>query len=408
MKLSEAIAPTFHNVHKAVKNGDFTHYWLKGGRASGKSSFVSLEIVYGLEKDKRANAIVYRQVGATLSDSVVAQIQWAINLLGLTAYWERKKSPHEFVRRDTGQRIMFRGNDDAEKSKGIKLADGYFKFIWYEELTEFANMSEIATVSRSIVRGSDHTSIFYTYNPPKNASSWVNEECGIYKPNRLIHDSTYLDLPSEWLGEQFLEDARILQQTNDMEYRWAFLGEVIGSGGLILTNWEVSDVSQDLNDYDAVAIGQDFGFNHYNVVLLCGFRDGDIYILKEQADRGCDTNDIISKCTMPKDRTMYCDSAEPDRIMMWAKAGFRAQPVQKEKGCIQAQIDYLKSHRIYVDKGCVQTQKELSSWTWKHDDRRDIWLDEPVPFGDDAMAALRYAIEGERKSYGVEVHTVYM
>lgn len=408
MKLSEAIAPTFYKVHNAVKENKYTHYWLNGGRASGKSSYVSLEIVFGLHLDPEANAIIYRQVGATLADSVVAQIQWAMNVLGVSDYWERKKSPHEFVRKDTGQRIIFRGNDDAEKSKGIKLASGYFKFIWFEELTEFDNMEAIQTVNRSIVRGNKHSSIFYTYNPPKNASNWVNEECGIHKSNRLVHSSTYLDLPESWLGEQFLEDARILKQTNDMEYRWAFLGEVIGSGGLILTNWEVAEVSKNLDDYDAIAIGQDFGFNHYNVLLLCGFKDGDIYVIKEQPDRGCDTNEIISKCEMPKDRTMYCDSAEPDRIMMWQKAGYRAQAVEKEKGCIQAQIDYLKSHKIIVDKDCVQTQKELNSWAWKHDDRRDIWLDEPVPFGDDAMAALRYAIEGERKSYGVEVHTVYM
>jgi PBSX family phage terminase large subunit len=350
MKLSEAIASIFYEVHNAVKNNEYTHYWLNGGRASGKSSFVSLEIVFGLETDKEANAIIYRQVGATLADSVVAQIQWAINLLGLSVYWERKKSPHEFVRRDTGQRIIFRGNDDAEKSKGIKLAEGYFKYIWFEELTEFDNMEAISTVIRSIVRGSRHASIFYTYNPPKNAANWVNEECGIHKDNRLVHSSTYLDLPAAWLGEQFLEDARILKATNDMEYRWAFLGEVIGSGGLILTNWEVSDVSQNLDDYDAISIGQDFGFNHLNVVLLCGYRDSNIYILKEQVNRGYDTNEIISKCTMPKDRTMYCDSAEPDRIMMWQKAGYRAVPVQKEKGCIAAQIDYLKGRKIFVDK----------------------------------------------------------
>lgn len=39
--------------------------------------------------------------------------------------------------------------------------------------------------------------------------------------------------------------------------------EIVGEwgeiGGLILHNWEVDDVSQNLNDYDDVAIGQDFG-----------------------------------------------------------------------------------------------------------------------------------------------------
>ena len=408
MNLSDIIAPVFHPVHKSLKEQAYTHYWLKGGRASGKSTFIAVEIVYGLSKDPNANAIIYRQVAGTLNDSVVNQVQWAINTLGLNPYWRLKKSPYEFIHRSTGQRILFKGNDDEEKSKSIKLAKGYFKYIWFEELTEFNGMPAIQTLLRTLVRGDDHVNVFYSYNPPKNEANWVNADVKIEKDNRLVHTSTYLDLPKEWLGEQFIQDAEILKRTNETEYNWAYMGEVIGSGGLILTNWEVKTLSQRLEDYDDVSLGQDFGFNHFNVVLLVGYKDGDIYILKEQADRGKDTDEIIAKCTMPKDRTMWCDSAEPDRISTWYKAGYRARGVKKEKGCIHGQIDFLKTHKIYVDKSCVQTIKELNSWSWRHDDRLDIWLDEPVGIGDDAMAALRYAIEGQRKPYNVEVIDLMM
>ena len=34
---------------------------------------------------------------------------------------------------------------------------------------------------------------------------------------------------------------------------------------------------------------------------------------------------------------------------------------------------------------------------WKKDDRTGEYLDEPVAFQDDAMAALRYSVEGWRK-----------
>lgn len=49
---------------------------------------------------------------------------------------------------------------------------------------------------------------------------------------------------------------------------------------------------------------------------------------------------------------------------------------------------------------CVNTIKELQQWKWKKDERTGEYLDEPVPFQDDAMAALRYGIEGWRKEKG--------
>ena len=48
--------------------------------------------------------------------------------------------------------------------------------------------------------------------------------------------------------------------------------------------------------------------------------------------------------------TMYCDSAEPDRIKMWQKAGYRARPVKKEPNSVKAQIDYLKQHTIPIHR----------------------------------------------------------
>ena len=36
-------------------------------------------------------------------------------------------------------------------------------------------------------------------------------------------------------------------------------------------------------------------------------------------------------------------------------------------------------------------------WKWKKDEKTGQYLDEPVPFLDDAMAGLRYGVEGWRK-----------
>ncbi len=51
---------------------------------------------------------------------------------------------------------------------------------------------------------------------------------------------------------------------------------------------------------------------------------------------------------------------------------------------------------------CVNTIKELGQWKWKYDDKLSTYLDDPVPFFDDAIAALRYGIEPWRKSKGLK------
>lgn len=191
------------------------------------------------------------------------------------------------------------------------------------------------------------------------------------------------------------------------------LGEWGEIGGLILHNWEIRELSQDLNDYDDIAIGQDFGFNHANAILLLGIKDDNIYILKEVYVFEKETAEIIPiaiDAGIPQNKEMWCDSAEPDRIKTWKNAGFRAKPVEKEKTTEKkyqaAQIDWLKGivrkdkvikRMIYVDPSCTNTITELQQWKWKKDESTGEYLDEPVPYQDDAMAALRYGIERWRK-----------
>ena len=74
VRMSEKIAPSFYPVHKKLHDKQYTHYWLKGGRGSTKSSFVSIEIINGIMQDKNANAVAIRKVGVYLKDSVYEQL----------------------------------------------------------------------------------------------------------------------------------------------------------------------------------------------------------------------------------------------------------------------------------------------------------------------------------------------
>lgn len=94
-------------------------------------------------RDPRASAFVMMRVGKDMRSSVAAKVGWAIDLLGVADQWEMTKSPLEWVRPSTGQKVMFKGGDDTPKSKGFEPPPGtYFAFTWLEELDQFGSMGE--------------------------------------------------------------------------------------------------------------------------------------------------------------------------------------------------------------------------------------------------------------------------
>jgi phage terminase large subunit len=70
---------------------------------------------------------------------------------------------------------------------------------------------------------------------------------------------------------------------------------------------------------------------------------------------------------------------------------------------VKAQIDWLKGRKIHIHPSCINTIKEAQQWKWKKDNKTGLYIDEPVEFMDDAMAALRYAIERARRGSSIQV-----
>lgn len=380
----------------------------KGSAGSGKSVDAAQEYILRMMRDKGRNLVAMRKSDITNRDSTFAELTGAIyRMFGDKAglYWAINMSPLKLTCKANGNQIIFRGmNDDKqrEKLKSITFQRGKLTDVWLEEATEFtqADFEIIDDRLRGELPPGQFYQIRMTFNPV-NKNHWIKKVFfDIPDPNVLTHHSTYL-------GNRFIDDAYKARMERrklvDPEgYQIYGLGEWGEIGGLILHNWEPKEVSQNLNDYDDVAIGQDFGFNHANAILLLGIKDDDIYILREIYVFEKDTAEIIQlakDADIPVKKQMWCDSAEPDRIKMWQKAGFRARGVDKggSSGSVKAQIDYLKQRRIFVHPHCVNTIKELQQWKWKKDEKSGEYLDEPVPFQDDAMAALRYGVEGWRK-----------
>lgn len=368
-------------------------------------------------QDKGRNLVCIRKSDITNRDSTYAELTGAIyRMFGDKAnrYWSIKQSPLQLTCLANGNQIIFRGVNDEkqrEKLKSITFQKGKLTDVWIEEATEItqADFEIIDDRLRGELPPGQFYQIRMTFNPV-NKNHWIKRVFfDIPDSNVLTHHSTYL-------GNRFIDNAyrqrmerrKLVDPEGYQIYGLGNWGEI---GGLILHNWEVADISQNLNDYDDIAIGQDFGFNHANAILLLGIKDDNIYILKEVYVFEKETSEIIplaQEAGIPMNKDMWCDSAEPDRIKMWKSAGYRAKGVDKggTNGSVKAQIDWLKGvvrkdkvikRMIKVHPSCVNTIKELQQWKWKKDEKTGEYLDEPVAFQDDAMAALRYGIERWRK-----------
>lgn len=272
-KLSEIISPVFADSHRAIKSGAATEVVEKGGRGSAKSSFLSIELVLFLLKHPDCHAAVFRKVGNTLRASVYAQVCWAISTLGLTKYFRCTVNPMECTYIPTGQKIMFFGLDDPGKVKSIKVPFGYIGVGWFEELDQYAGPEEVRNVEQSIFRGGPLALCLKSFNPPAMARNWANKYAMEEKDGKLVHHSTYLTTPPEWLGPKFLADADHLKKTNEVGYRHEYLGEVVGSGSAVFENITLRPITDaEINALDYRYYGQDWGwYPDPNQFVACGY-----------------------------------------------------------------------------------------------------------------------------------------
>lgn len=415
VQLSDLIAPSFFEVHRAVSNNEYTHFWLCGGRGSTKSSFVSIEIILGIMQNPEANAVAVRKVGQYLKDSVFSQLRWAIEMLGASEAWEVKYSPMELTYIKTGQKILFRGADKPQKLKSTKAEKGYIAYIWYEELDEFCGMGEIRSINQSLMRGGEKFTVFYSYNPPKSKRSWVNREAVRSRSDRMVHKSVYLDVSEDWLGKQFFIEAEHLKKSNPMLYEHEYLGRVTGEGGEVFRNITSRPVTdEEIAGFDKIYRGIDFGYAADPFVyLVCCLHKGHLYIFDEIFAVGLSNSAAAEKIKRKEsyDSWIICDSAEPKSIRDLREAGLRVRGARKGPDSVYYGIKFLASlDEIVIDpKRCPNAEREFCCYAVERD--RDGGFKHSYPDRDNhAIDAARYALEdliNSRKATVIERRRYY-
>ena len=402
-----AIKVEMNSVFKEFNKTKCRYRLAMGSAGSGKSVDIAMDFILKLSdiKYKGANLLVVRQTETSHKDSTFAELLSAINRMGLSRFWSYTLTPLTLTCKTTGNMIIFRGFSDQrarERVKSITFPQGKLCWIWAEEATELQESD--CDILDDRLRGQlDNPNLYYqmtfSFNPV-SASHWIKRKYWDYESDDIFKcHSTYLD--NRFLDKSYHKRMMMRKEQDPEGYQVYGLGEWGELGGLILTNYVIEDLSTDFNRYDNVLYSQDFGYNHANCILEIGFKDDEIYVLRELYVHEKDTDEIIqlaNEMGFDKRKKMWCDSAEPDRIKMWQKAGYKAEGVKKEQGSVNAQIDYLKQHKIHINGCCLNTIKEIQQWKWQKDKTTGLYIDTPVDFMDDAMAALRYSVENYRRN----------
>lgn len=398
----------FNKIFQPANESRHRYRVMLGSAGSGKSVNVAQDYIVKLSDPKYAGCslLVVRGVEVSHLNSTFAELTAAIGKLGLTEIWESKLNPLTIRNKTNGNSIIFRGCSDAraiERLKSVTVPVGKICWVWCEEATELKD-SDFDVIDDRL-RGKLPPDLYYqitlSFNPI-NAGHWIKSQLwDMDSPDIFKHKSTYLD--NKFIDTEYRQRMLRRKELDPEGYQVYGLGEWGECGGLVFPNVSIGDYRN--KEFEQFTLGSDFGFNHNHATLLIGWADGAPYIINEVVVTGKTTDEIISLCEkaqIPKNVLMFCDSAEPDRIKEFKKAGYRAYPVAKEKNSVSNQITWLKNRTIYVDGRCEHTQKEIQAYKWRKDPTSGEYLDEPVNFNDDCMAALRYGCEPIRKSVRVK------
>lgn len=394
---ARVLGKAYVDINRQIKPN--IEYVFEGGRGGLKSSYVAFKIVELIKNNSQMHACITRQVAGTLKDSVYANMKWAINELGLMEEFECKVSPLEIKYIKTGQTIYFRGLDDETKLKSIKPEFGYIGILWKEEKDQMKGDAQERSVNQSVLRGGDESYDFSSYNPPKSKSNWVNRIKLVPNPKRVIHHSSYLEAPAEWLGQKFIDDAAHLKEINPEAYEHEYLGVPNGDGGNVFEYLEIRDITdEEINRMDRIFAGVDYGWYPDAFCYLRTYYDSareKIYLIDElyvNKWSNSKTADWIKKKGYD-DYTMICDSAEPKSVNDFRDAGLPARGAIKGPGSIEYGFKFLQTKTLVIDpRRTPNAYKEITEYEYDRDKEGNVISGYPDG-NDHAISALRYAYE---------------
>ena len=235
----------------------------------------------------------------------------------------------------------------------------------------------------------------------------MNDEVRVERAARLVHHSTYLTVPQDWIGAPLLLEAEHLKQHSPERYRHEFLGEVTGTSGEVFRNISIRPISnEEIARFDRIRRGIDWGYAvDPFVIISCNYDKPRrrLYIYDEIYAAGMSNRlaaDRIKSRGVAGE--IIADSAEPQSIADMYEYGLRVRGARKGPDSVKHGIEWLRDlDEIIIDPArCPNAAREFSSYELERD--KDGNYKANYPDRDNhTIDATRYATENDQQNVRV-------
>lgn len=375
MKAKIKATRVFEDNRKAL-SGDKRFIVNQGGSRSSKTySLCQLFIIHCLSNPGTRLSIVRKTLPA-LRNTVMVDFFEIIQEMGIYSKLSHNKTNNTYDF-GNGSVVAFFSTDDEQKLRGRKHS-----VVWANEANELLHEEFMQLNMRC------EGKFFVDFNPSEN-SSWIYD---LPEEDTIIIKSTYKDNP--FLPDSIKNQIEDLKRTDEALYQIYALGEKAVSKSNIYSNWTF--VKQKPHKFEQYVYGLDFGYNHPTALVRVYWHERDIYIEPVIYESYLTTTDLIERMNglgISKTTEIMADYARPEIIKEIEIAGYNILNASKE---VKQGITNVKTFGVtcYDDPNLV---REYDNYKWKK--VKDVIMDEPIKLHDDAMDAIRYAVQHITQNY---------
>ena len=246
----------------------------------------------------------------------------------------------------------------------------------------------------------------WIFNPPPQKNHFCNANLRESDDRMLALKVSYKDLPTEWVGEDALDDIRILKETNYKMYLHVYMGEPIANEDAIFENVRFEKITDEqidkwINDDEDLYCGLDFGYNpDPNAGVFCKYdrHDRVLYIFREFHANKLNNKQIsvgLLDSGFDMDRILTCDNDEKTIADLRSYGWYRARAAIKGQGSRDSGFKWLQGlNKIVIDDSRTPyTASEFLEYHYIQDKYGDIKNVYPEGQNDHHIAAVRYAME---------------
>jgi len=367
-----------------------------GGANSSKSFTVAQKVILKTMLSKRSRWLSIRKVKKDVKHSVYDTLRDIIcdtDGFNLEALFSFNNTDSSIVFKPNRSDILGVGLDDVNKLKSIKDPTGF----WVDEADQisYKDLQQLRLRLRTNNKSNELLQGILSLNPI-HIQHWIKTELVDKSPEDVFfHHSTYKD--NLFLSDKVRE---YMESITDPYFKKVYvLGEWGVYGNTVFDNIVIEDFDYTEDDLENVFTGMDFGTVHASAIERGGFKDGDLYSFDEIWGKGWTNTDFIQAAEdywenqIGHDWLITADSAEPDRIEEWRRAGWNIEPAKKGPGSLGYGIGFLKSRTWHIHKTfCPNLASEAQQFKRKEDKSGEP-TEGFVEQNDDGIAAMRYGTE---------------